>query len=423
MNENAPVALPTARQFDHLVFELLDPIHRLDDGSRQRLLVTARHLRLGPGERLDAGTTRGLMLYLVQGQVERWPPLGLPERIDERHRNSAEPLIPEGLSEEEQAETLLVSCGESELIGFDRALYKHLLETSSHTIEGDELVLQGPEQTLFKRLMDDLHHDRLQVPHLPELAKPLRARLRRSAAAPHDDGTGLARLIEGAPALAIEVTRTAGTPSIAEALLRLGPRRARGIAIGASERLAARTFSPLVRERLARAHRHSVDVAAFSHVIAARHGGLDPEKALLCGLLHDVGTFAVLALAEDMMERFGSGLALDAATRRLHGVIGSLMLGRLGYDHDVVMCAEGADDWRRNPGPTIDYADVVLVAQLHSFIGSSRAHWMPQFATVPAFLKLTGGEPSPALSRSLLSEGRRRIQERASLLDPRPPTV
>jgi hypothetical protein len=41
--------------------------------------------------------------------------------LDERHR-SAEPLFPEGLNEEQLAATHLVSCGESELIGFDRTL-------------------------------------------------------------------------------------------------------------------------------------------------------------------------------------------------------------------------------------------------------------------------------------------------------------
>ena len=42
--------LPTRQQLDHLVFELLDPIHHLDDGARQTLLARARHFRLGPGE-------------------------------------------------------------------------------------------------------------------------------------------------------------------------------------------------------------------------------------------------------------------------------------------------------------------------------------------------------------------------------------
>ena len=73
--------LPTAQQSDHLVFELLDPIHHLDDGARQRLLARARHFRLGPRERLDPAVVTGLMLYLVQGQVTRAIP-GLGARAD-----------------------------------------------------------------------------------------------------------------------------------------------------------------------------------------------------------------------------------------------------------------------------------------------------------------------------------------------------
>jgi HD-like signal output (HDOD) protein len=412
MPEHPSDSPPTAQQLDHLVFELLDPIHRLDDGSRQRLLKAARHFRLGPGQLLDPDETAGLILYLMQGGLERTLPDGALERIDEGHRHSVEPLIPEGLGADAHSRTRLRSLGRSEVIGFDRALYTHLMDVGAPCEEPDDLVLKGPEGTLFKQLMDDFHHDRLQVPHLPALAGALTQRLQEDP----DDSDRLVRLIEGQPALAIAVTRAGGTSSIPAALIRLGPERVRGLVGREALRLTAPDHSPLVQERLLSAHRHSVQVAAFSHIIAARHGRLDPDKALLCGLLHDVGTFAVLCRAEALMDRFGTVLALDAATRRLHGVIGGLMLGRWGYDHDVVRCAEAADDWKRDPGPELDYADIVLVAQLHSFLGSSRAHWLPQFNAVPAFAKLAGGDPSPALSRWLLSQGRRRIQELESLL-------
>ncbi len=272
--------------------------------------------------------------------------------------------------------------------------------------------------------MEDFHHDRLQFPQIPELMhsvlSQIDAHTNWQAEDDREQSAFLVRLISGQLALAIALTRAAGTPSIPAAVVRLGPQRVRNLVVNEANRPAQPSPSPLVRERLIRAHRHSVEVAAFSQVIAAHDGRLDPDKALLCGLLHDVGTFAVLSRAADMMDRFGTDLALDAATRRLHGIIGRLMLGRWGYDRDVVMCAEGADDWRRDPGPTIDYADIVLVARLHSFIGSSRAHWLPQFDTVPAFGKLTGGAPSPAITRTLLNQGRRRALELASPLTAAP---
>ena len=179
---------------------------------------------------------------------------------------------------------------------------------------------------------------------------------------------------------------------------------------------ACQVRSPLVRERLQSDHRHSLEVAAFSQVIAGinaqpRRGQgpavrSAPRHRRLPGPVR----------ADALMDRIGNGLALDAVTRRLHGMIGALMLGRWGYDNDVVSCTEAADDWRRDPAPTADYADVVLVAQLHSFIGSSRAHWLPQFATIPAFKKVIPGDSSPKLSLWLLNQGRQRIAEIARLL-------
>ena len=108
MSENRLDSRPPAQQLDHLVFELLDPIHRLDDGSRQRLLEAARHFQLEPGERL-ATAAADLTLYLVQGRIERWRPGTSPEIVHELHPGSAEPLIPDGLSAADQAGTRIKS--------------------------------------------------------------------------------------------------------------------------------------------------------------------------------------------------------------------------------------------------------------------------------------------------------------------------
>lgn len=396
----------TAQQVDHLIFELLDPIRQLDDGARQRLLAGARHLRLGPGDCLDPRVAAGCMLYLVQGQVTRTLPGGPAEQIDELHGRSAEPLIPDGLPQDTAAGTLITSVGHSELIGFDRALFGHLSEASQHGASADDLVLKGPEGELFARLMDDFHRDALRVPRLPALAESLLEQLLEHP----DDHARLIALVEANPALALSLTRGARTSSVRAAVAHLGAPHTLAVVVSHSMEQACTAQSALVRERMHKAHRHSVEVGAYSYVIVERHSRLDADKALLCGLLHDVGIFAILCRADERMDRIGNGLALDAVTRRLHGVIGGLMLGRWGYDNDVVMCSEQADDWRRDPGPKADYADVVLVAQLHSFIGSSRAHWLPQFATVPAFAKVTRGDPSPQLSRWLLQQGRKRLQ-------------
>jgi hypothetical protein len=63
-----------------------------------------------------------------------------------------------------------------------------------------------------------------------------------------------------------------------------------------------------------------------------------------------------------------------------------------------------------------DYVDLVVLAQLHAFIGTKRMQQLPRLDLVPAFHKLALGKLTPRFSLHILENAKQNIQELQALL-------
>lgn len=194
---------------------------------------------------------------------------------------------------------------------------------------------------------------------LHQLPSPRGAALKLlQLSAREDVSTGeVARVAQADPALAARLIHAAGTlgrgasrsSSILQAVLRLGFRATRQIALGFS---------------LARDYRHGpclgFDYQAFwtgsllrglaARAVAERLGAGDPQEALACGLLAEIGRLAFAtsqpdAYAELLVLHGQRGAALRAAERERfgldHGDLGSALLERWTVPADLVSAVEG----------------------------------------------------------------------------------
>jgi len=78
---------------------------------------------------------------------------------------------------------------------------------------------------------------------------------------------------------------------------------------------------------------------------------------------------------------------LDTLIEELHPSIGRRILERWGFPPELVAVPEGhLDFWREVP--KVDYADVVLVANLQSYIGSDNQLAHMDWSEISAFARL-----------------------------------
>src|SRR3546814_9810847 len=84
--------------------------------------------------------------------------------------------------------------------------------------------------------------------------------------------------------------------------------------------------APLIEAKLRKSWQQSVDVAAAAQVLAAQCTLLNPEMAMLAGLVHDIGTLAILRLAESHQAVLDDQQELDNVLDVLSPRIGCLVL-------------------------------------------------------------------------------------------------
>lgn len=389
------------------------PLSGLDDDELTVIARTASLQALAKGTRLfSSGSNDEWAYYLVSGTLELraddGPVLTL-EAGSPGARNPVSNLRPRKytVSALSAAEVLRVDNRLLEgLAPRDRGLPGYEVKEWIPLMDGES------EDDEIPRLYREIVGDRPSLPSLPKLAWEIR----RSMDDPDVDLAAVARLIETDPAIAARLVKVANSAlyrlyspveSCQEAVVRLGVDVARTLVISFAVRDLFKCADARFQERLEGLWRHSVEVAAISNVLAHLCVNFKPEKALLAGLLHDIGELAVLGYAA---RRSGGFDSLDTAMARLRGPVGAQLLRNWGFDEAFVAAAREAEDWFRDPGPEPDYCDLVIVAQIHSYLGKPGVATLPDIQAVPAFSKVAGGRLDPALSKSILGLSQDRIK-------------
>jgi HD-like signal output (HDOD) protein len=162
---------------------------------------------------------------------------------------------------------------------------------------------------------------------------------------------------------------------------------------------------------------HSTKVAAISHVLAKKLGKFDPEHALLAGLVHDIGVLAILNYALQFPEAQQNKQLLDNTIKSLRGQIGTMILRSWGFPEGLPEVAADAEHWMRSPTTGPDYSDIVIIAQLHSFIGTEEMAHVPPINSVPSFSRLKLSQLTPKMSLKILDEAKEEIAEARALLN------
>jgi HD-like signal output (HDOD) protein len=277
------------------------------------------------------------------------------------------------------------------------------------------------QHPLVNAFTSALEKGRVELPTLPSIAE----RIRRAVAGDDFDMGKLATIIGADPAIAARLIQVANSAtfrgeskceSLQAALVRLGAERAQNIVTSLALRGLYSSDSGFVKARLKAAWQHAVEIAALTTVLARLSPGLTADRALLVGLLHEIGVIPLLkmAVAYPDLERT-SGL-LDDIVGGLVGDASATILTRWGFQQRFIDAALYGQMWYRDEAAQADYTDLVIVAHLHALVRRRNFDKLPRLDETPAFGKLAVGNLSPQLSLLVLDESKTKIQELKALL-------
>lgn len=271
-----------------------------------------------------------------------------------------------------------------------------------------------------RQIVRDALNDELELPIMPELGLAVR----RKTLDPSSSASDLTLIIQTDIAITTKLIQVANSPlyrgyepiqSLNEAIARIGMTAVRDIVTGLTIKQIFVTEQPRLRRRMRELWEHSARVAANCSILARHERGIDPERALLAGLIHDIGELAIIKYANGLSAEELSSEALADAIQHLSAKLGALMLRQWKLNEEFVVAALHADNFNRQPEGVARLVDLVQVAQLHllSVVPSSQS---PNLGEAPAVKHLGLSLDESGKGIALLSDARHEIEEvRAAL--------
>ena len=249
-------------------------------------------------------------------------------------------------------------------------------------------IVEKVRQDIIKAIKSD----QLILPTLPEVA----LRVREVAEDPEASIAQLSQVIGKDPSLSARIIKVANSPllrasrpieDLKMALMRLGIEYTCNIATGLAMEQMFQATSDLVDKRLREVWTRSSEIAGICHILCKVSTNLHPDQATLAGLIHKIGVLPILTYAEEHPALLKDSLTLDMVIERLHAPIGDLILKTWEFPTELSHIPSQHIKFNRE-GDTADYADIVTVAMLQSYMGSEHPLANTDYHKVTSFARL-----------------------------------
>ena len=252
------------------------------------------------------------------------------------------------------------------------------------------------EQEFLGKINKAIKDNSITLPTLPEVALRI-----RDAVEQEDSGARqIADMVATDPALSARLLQVANSPlyrgrttidSIQMAVTRLGNKLIRNLIISLAMKQIFQATSDTMDTQLHAAWEQSVQVAAISRALSRQVPYLQPEQAMLAGLVHNIGSLPVLVMAENYPELVEDGIKLRNMVESISPHIGETILKAWSFPESLSRIPLNCQNLEYDGGPTADYVDLVIIAKLQAL---PPEHYLSQsdWSDIPSFTKI-GLEP------------------------------
>jgi HD-like signal output (HDOD) protein len=224
--------------------------------------------------------------------------------------------------------------------------------------------------SFVEKLAKDLRDEQLELPAFPEAV----LRIQRALQSPDTSTDDIVRILSSEPALAARLLRIANSAEfrrmdqevtdLRKAVSRMGFNMVRSVAVAFAMRQLRRkdNFSPVAQQQLELAWNDSLEIAAACFVIAKRFTRVNPDQALLTGLLHVLGRLYIIMRSKDAEE-------LNEAQMRevidgWHASIGKAIIETWGLPEPLQSAVENQDQFDIELDGPVTLTDILIAAKL-----------------------------------------------------------
>lgn len=272
------------------------------------------------------------------------------------------------------------------------------------------------------QLLLSIEDQELALPTLPDIARKIQHMI--------DDinfsADQIVAVISADPAIAAQVVKTAngalfaGKPqvdNIRAAVSRLGYKPFRNLLTGIiAVTSRAQTSHPVIEKHLNDFWEHSREVATYSYMLAKNLKILNPDQAMLAGLVHDIGTLPLCLHAECTAPHLDH-VTLNELIWNFRSTIGGRLLHAWNFPAEIIDAVTEHENLHRpDDKRQASYTDIVAVANLLNRTSANLTAW----ENVAAVEKL---HLSPAVCRIFHEQFHDEIRATRAMLFPHLPII
>ncbi len=220
-------------------------------------------------------------------------------------------------------------------------------------------------------LASELSKGKVDLPSFPDIAM----RVRKVLSDENVSQDNVVRVIGSEPALAARLMQIANSAALnfsgkpitelRTAIARMGFNMVRSAAIAfAMSQLKKQDSLKGLEKPLHELWSRSAAVAAVSHAVARRFSKVNPDTALLAGLLHGIGQLYILTRSAAHPTLFANTAVYNSIVRDWHTAIAKALLENWEMADEVVVAVSNFEDLERQHSGPVDLTDVIAVGNL-----------------------------------------------------------
>jgi HD-like signal output (HDOD) protein len=296
------------------------------------------------------------------------------------------------------------------------------IEIEAISVDDSESEVEDYDQVLFG-ILSLLHTEQLVLPSLPDIALKIRTAIENE----DSDADDITKIIKMDQSIVAKILKTASSAmyntsgkqieSCKAAYMRIGAKKIANLVLSYAMKELFDSDSASQKKKMQDVWQHSVKVAAISSILARLTPGFDPEKALLAGLLHNIGAVAVINNLGENAFIIDDDELFNKVLLKLQPEVGETLLTKWEFPSDLIDVVKHSTDWFRDEQENASYSDIINIAQLHAYIGTPLQEKLPNIDEIPAFNKMALGQLTPEMSLQVLDKSQEEINSTIALFN------
>ncbi len=241
----------------------------------------------------------------------------------------------------------------------------------------------------YSALENAVKTDKLVLPTLPEVA----LKIRESVESEDTSAQQIAETLSQDASLSARLIQVSNSPlyrsrnpieDLQMAVTRMGVRMVKDLVVSLAMKQIFQATSDVLDEHFRKSWNTAVEVAAICRMLATTIPGINPEQALLAGLIHNIGSLPILVMAEDDDELFNNEEALIEIIDELTSPVSVLILDTWNFGDAMTEVVRYSHDYTYSHEGSANLVDLVQIALLQAGYGPTDLDW----SNVSAFEKM-----------------------------------